>query len=79
MATTMDQEHMDIDMTTDDKQTDLRIATYKLCSGCNNQLEMAERAMDKMNVDMGFLTEAKLTNRIYTRWTSNYHMCATNS
>jgi hypothetical protein len=55
----------------------IRIATYNIRSGQNGRLEMALRAMRLMNVDWGFLTEAKLTSGIYTRQAQDYQVEAT--
>ena len=40
---------------------------------------MALRAMRQMKVSFGILTEAKLTDGIYTRFCENYHVVATNA
>jgi hypothetical protein len=40
---------------------------------------MALRAMKHLNVDLGFLTEATLTDGIHTRWSSDYSVAATNA
>ena len=45
----------------------IKIATYNILSGRNGRLEMALREADRLNIDFGFFTEAKLTNGIYTR------------
>ena len=37
------------------------------------------RAMEQMNVDIGILTEAKLTGGIYTRYSSGYNVVATSA
>ena len=51
--------------------------TYNIQSGRNGRLEMALRAMQQMNLDIGILTETKLTRGIHTRWSSGYHVVAT--
>lgn len=62
------------------KGTDeINIATYNIRSGRNGRLEIALRAMEQMNVDLGILTEAKLTDGIYTRCSSGYNVVATNA
>ena len=55
----------------------ISIATWNIQSGRNSRLETALRALKKMNVDLAFLTEAKLTAGIYTRFSSDYHVVAT--
>ena len=59
------------------QRTVVRMATYNIQSGCAGRLEMALRAMEQMNVDLGILTEAKLTNGIHTRYSSGYQVFAT--
>ena len=69
--------------TSDASQTkgtdEINIATYNIRSGRNGRLETALRAMEQMNVDLGILTEAKLTDGIYTRCSSGYNVVATNA
>jgi len=61
----------------------IRLACYNIQSGRQGRLESALRAsyalyaMDQMNVDVGILTEAKLTEGIYTRRSSGYTVVAT--
>ena len=43
----------------------------------NTRLELALRALDKMSVDLCFLTEAKLTDGVYTRCSPGCHVVAT--
>lgn len=50
----------------------IKIATFNIISGRQSRLEMALRAMGKMNVDLGFFTEAKLTDGHHTRNFSEY-------
>lgn len=57
----------------------IRLATYNICSGRNGRLETALRAMGQMKVDLGILTEAKLTDGIYTRFSSGYNVVATSA
>ena len=59
------------------QRTVVRMATYNIQSGRAGRLEMALRAMEQMNVDLGILTEAKLTNGIHTRYSSGYQVFAT--
>ena len=40
----------------------IKLATYNILSGRKGRLETALREMKRMNVDIGLLTEAKLTN-----------------
>ena len=55
----------------------INIATYNIRSGRNGRLETALRAMEQMKVDLGILTEAKLTDGIYTRCSHGYNVVAT--
>ena len=57
----------------------IRLATYNIRSGRAGRLEIALRAMKQMNVDLGILTEAKLTDGIYTRYSSGYNVYATSA
>jgi hypothetical protein len=57
----------------------ITLATYNIRSGRNGRLETALRAMDQMKVDLGILTEAKLTDGIYTRCSSGYSVVATSA
>ena len=61
------------------ERTQIRLATYNVRSGRAGRLEIALRAMEQMNVDLGILTEAKLTDGIYTRFSSGYHVVATDA
>ena len=61
----------------EDKTTPIRIATWNIQSGRNGRLEQALRAMGQMNIDLGFLTEAKLTDGIHTRYSFGYRVVAT--
>lgn len=62
---------------TEAERTLICIATFNIRSGRAGRLELALRSMEQMNVDLGILTEAKLTDGIYTRFSSGYHVCAT--
>ena len=55
----------------------VRIASYNIRTGRRWRLESALRAMDLMGVGFGFLLEAKLTDGVYTRYSSDYHVTAT--
>ena len=55
----------------------IKLATYNIQSGRGGRLEMALREMELMNIDIGFLTETKLTDGIYTRFACGYHVRAT--
>jgi hypothetical protein len=48
------------------------LASFNIQSGRNGGLEGALRAMDRLEVDIGFLVETKLTDGIYTRFLSGY-------
>jgi endonuclease/exonuclease/phosphatase family metal-dependent hydrolase len=52
---------------------------YNIRSGRAGRLEMVLRAMNQMNVDIGILTEAKLTDGIHMRQSSGYHVYATSA
>jgi hypothetical protein len=60
-----------------ERRQDIKIATYNILSGRNGRLEMALRELDRLNVDLCFLTEAKLTGGIYTRSGFGYKVFAT--
>ena len=62
--------------TSEPSTTPIRLAMYNIQSGQAGCLEMACRALEGLNVDLCFFTEAKLTG-IHTRFTSGYHVEAT--
>lgn len=67
-------------MTGDRGQPDrvsISIGAYNINNGRAGRLEGALRALRQMNLDVGFLTETKLTDGIHTRWSSDYHVYAT--
>jgi hypothetical protein len=47
------------------KENRINLATYNIRSGRGGNSEIVLRAMELMNVDLGILTEAKLTDGIY--------------
>ena len=55
------------------------VATYNVCCGRNAGLESALRAMAMMGVDLGVFTETKITDGVYTRFSSGYNVTATNA
>ena len=55
------------------------VATWNIRSGRNGGLESALRALEQANVDLAFLTEAKLTGGIHTRRGNGYDVIATNA
>jgi hypothetical protein len=55
------------------------VALYNIRSGCNGGLESALRAMKQMGVDCGVLLETKLTEGVYTRWSSGYNVRSTHA
>lgn len=57
----------------------LKIATFNIISGRSGRLEAATRSMQQLNVDIALLTEAKLTGDVYTRFSFDYHVIATNA
>ena len=59
--------------------TDIVIGTWNIQSGRNSRLETALRALGAVGVDLAFLTETKLTDGIYTRFSLDYHVLATNA
>ena len=58
---------------------ELVIGTWNILSGRNTHLETTLRALSKVGVDICFLTETKLTDGIYTRFSSGYRVLATNA
>jgi Reverse transcriptase (RNA-dependent DNA polymerase) len=61
------------------EESRINLATYNIRSGRGGNLEIVLRAMEQMNVDLGILTEAKLTDGIYTRYSSGYNVVATSA
>ena len=55
------------------------IGTWNIQNGRNTRLETALRALGVVGVDIGFLQETKLTDGIYTRFSSEYHVLATDA
>ena len=55
------------------------VASYNIRSGSNGGLESALRAMKLMGVDCGVFLETKLTEGIYTRWSSGYDVRSTHA
>jgi hypothetical protein len=55
----------------------IRFGTFNVQSGRNGRLETALWAMGQMGIDWGLLTEVKLTNGVHTRFSSDYHVVAT--
>ena len=55
----------------------IRLATFNIVSARASRLEMALHAMFRMNVDLGILTEAKLTDALYPNFAEGYHVFAT--
>ena len=58
------------------KEETIKLVTYNIVSARRNRLEMALRAMYLMNVDLGFFTEAKITDDKYTRNAFEYNTIA---
>ena len=54
------------------------IGTWNIQSGRSTRLETALQALNIVEVDLCFLTETKLTNGIYTRFSLGYWVLATN-
>ena len=58
----------------------IRLVSYNIRNGRNGGLEAALRAMAQANVDLGVLQETKkVTDGTYTRWSSDYHVHATDA
>ncbi len=55
------------------------VALYNIRNGCNGGLESTLRAMKQMGVDYGVLLETKLTEGVYTRWSSRYNVRSTHA
>ncbi len=55
------------------------VALYNIHSGRNGGLESALRAMAALEVDFGILMEIKITGGIYTRFSSNYSVFASDA
>jgi hypothetical protein len=53
------------------------VALYDIQSGCNGGLESALQAMPQMGVDCGILLETKLTEGVFTHWSSGYNVQST--
>jgi hypothetical protein len=61
----------------DNDCTTINIATYNICNGRNSNLEAALRACEKMRIDVGVLTETRLSTDRYTRSAYGYTVFAT--
>jgi hypothetical protein len=57
--------------------TTIKIATYNIRDGRNSNLEAALRACEKMRIDIGVLTETRLSTHRHTRWAHGYTVFAT--
>jgi hypothetical protein len=55
------------------------VASYNIQNGRNGELESALQAMKQMGVDCGILLETKLTEGVYTRWSSGYNVRSTHT
>jgi len=55
------------------------VATYNVRCGRNAGLESALRAMAATEVDLGIFTETKITDSVYTQYSSGYNVTATNA
>ena len=56
------------------ESTSLRLATLNIIDGRRNRLNAALRCMKQMNVDIGLLTETKLSNDRYTKSAEGYRV-----
>ena len=76
--TTHDNTVDDIQQTTTEQpipeSTSLRLATLNIIDGRRNRLNAALRCMKQMNVDIGLLTETKLSNDRYTKSAEGYRV-----
>lgn len=57
----------------------LRLLVYNIISAGGNNLNMVLRAMNHMHIDLGFLTETKLSHDKYTRNCEGYAVYSTRS
>ena len=57
----------------------IKLAMYNIFSGRRSWLEMVLHEMDRMNVDLGILTETKHTGGVNTRESSGYRVLATDA
>jgi hypothetical protein len=57
--------------------TVIRVATYNIRDGRNSNLEAALRACEQMRIDVGILTETRLSTDRYTRSAYGYTVFAT--
>jgi hypothetical protein len=55
------------------------VASCNIQNGCNGGLESALRAIKQMGVDCSILLETKLTEGVYTRWSSRYNVQSTHA
>jgi hypothetical protein len=55
------------------------VALYNIRSSRNGGLESALQAMKQMGIDCGVLLETKLTEGVYTRWSSGYNVQSTHA
>ena len=58
---------------------ELVIGTWNIQSGRSTYLETVLWALSIVGLNLGFLTETKLTNHIYMRFSSGYWILATNA
>jgi hypothetical protein len=61
----------------DNDCTTINTATYNICDGHNSNLEAALRACEKMRINVGVLTETRLSTDRYTRSAYGYTVFAT--
>jgi hypothetical protein len=66
-----------VDSSEQSNRVSISIGTYNIQSGRAGRLETVLRALQQMNMDIGILTETKLTQGIHTRWSSGYQVYAT--
>ena len=58
-------------------RSSLVLGTLNIYSGTNSRLQMAMRCMEKMSVDIGILTETKITNDMYAKESEGYEIVCT--
>ena len=57
----------------------IKFGTYNIRNGRSGGLEAALRAMEQGNIDIGFMQETKITDRVYTRASAGYRVVATDA
>jgi hypothetical protein len=63
--------------TTKNTKKSIKIGTFNMMSGANSRLALAMKAMRSMNVDIGILTETKLTDDFHPMKSNGYDIITT--